>query len=71
MLKKNILIVSRSFYPMDSPRFFRTMELVEESDCQGKIPDILELEFETERFFKKFTSEILLQLFNVFGFKLE
>ncbi|SHE34091.1 Glycosyltransferase Family 4 [Fodinibius roseus] len=32
---KNILIVSRSFYPMNSPRSFRTTELVKEFARQG------------------------------------
>ncbi|WP_441000164.1 hypothetical protein [Fodinibius sp. SL11] len=34
-MKKNILIVSRSFYPMNSPRSFRTTELVKEFARQG------------------------------------
>lgn len=34
-MKKNILIVSRSFYPMNSPRSFRTTELVKEFSRQG------------------------------------
>ena len=33
--KKNILIVSRSFYPMNSPRSFRTTELAKEFARQG------------------------------------
>ncbi len=35
MDKKKILIVSRSFYPMNSPRSFRTTELVKEFARQG------------------------------------
>lgn len=35
MTKKNILIVSRSFYPMKSPRSYRTTELVKEFSRQG------------------------------------
>jgi hypothetical protein len=35
MYKKKILIVSRSFYPMNSPRSFRTTELVKEFARQG------------------------------------
>ncbi|WP_141239945.1 glycosyltransferase [Aliifodinibius salipaludis] len=34
-MKKNILIISRSFYPMNSPRSFRTTELVKEFARQG------------------------------------
>jgi hypothetical protein len=34
-MKKKILIVSRSFYPMNSPRSFRTTELVKEFARQG------------------------------------
>jgi hypothetical protein len=33
--RKKILIVSRSFYPMNSPRSFRTTELVKEFARQG------------------------------------
>src|SRR6056297_3312157 len=35
MYKKKILIVSRSFYPMNSPRSFRTTELAKEFARQG------------------------------------
>src|SRR6056297_1629532 len=35
MDKKKILIVSRSFYPMNSPRSFRTTELAKEFARQG------------------------------------
>jgi hypothetical protein len=35
MTKKKILIISRSFYPMNSPRSFRTTELVKEFARQG------------------------------------
>lgn len=35
LTKKKILIVSRSFYPMNSPRSFRTTELVKEFARQG------------------------------------
>src|SRR5699024_9608908 len=35
MQKKKILIVSRSFYPMKSPRSYRTTELVKEFAREG------------------------------------
>jgi hypothetical protein len=35
MLKKKILIVSRSFYPINTPRSFRTTELVKEFSKRG------------------------------------
>jgi len=41
--KKKILIVSRSFYPMNSPRSFRTTELVKEFARQGHDVTLLTL----------------------------
>jgi len=41
--KKNILIVSRSFYPENSPRSFRTTELVKEFARQGHEVTLLTL----------------------------
>jgi len=41
--KKNILIVSRSFYPMQSPRSYRTTELVKEFARQGHEVTLLTL----------------------------
>ena len=41
--KRNILIVSRSFYPMKSPRSFRTTELVKEFARQGHNVTLLTL----------------------------
>lgn len=35
MLPRKILIISRSFYPMNSPRSFRTTELAKEFARQG------------------------------------
>lgn len=41
MKKKNILIVSRSFYPQNSPRSFRTTELAKEFARQGHTVTVL------------------------------
>lgn len=46
MDKKKILIVSRSFYPMKSPRSFRTTELVKEFARQGQSVTLLTLKNE-------------------------
>lgn len=43
MEKKKILIVSRSFYPMNSPRSFRTTELAKEFARQGHEVTVLTL----------------------------
>jgi hypothetical protein len=41
MKNKNILIVSRSFYPQNSPRSFRTTELAKELARQGHVVNVL------------------------------
>lgn len=41
MAKKKILLVSRSFYPQNSPRSFRTTELAKELARQGHHVDVL------------------------------
>lgn len=43
MIRRKILIVSRSFYPMNSPRSFRTTELVKEFARQGHEVTLLTL----------------------------
>jgi hypothetical protein len=53
--KKRILIVSRSFYPMNSPRSFRTTELVKEFARQGHEVTLLTLK--NEEFHKPFEDQ--------------
>lgn len=55
MEKKNILIVSRSFYPMNSPRSFRTTELVKEFARQGH--DVILLTVKNREFHSLFEQE--------------
>jgi len=53
MDKKKILIVSRSFYPMNSPRSFRTTELAKEFARQGHEVTVLTHKKEEHVVFEK------------------
>ncbi|MDD3080049.1 MAG: hypothetical protein PHH37_13255 [Paludibacter sp.] len=59
-MRKKILIVSRSFYPENSPRSFRTTELVKEFCCQGHDVTLLtnERNYDYSGFLKQYPVKI-------------
>ncbi len=69
--QKKILIISRSFYPMNSPRSFRTTELVKEFLPKGQVFDNLELKYKADDRFCKYFRNNFSSIISSYGFNLE
>lgn len=69
-LEKSLTFEINKYYILFARNLFGS-KLIKEFNRQRKILDNLKLEFKTGRFIKNFVREIGIQLFNVFGIKLE